>query len=468
MPALHLVATGRASSWEQAVGYAALRYLLPRPDTTKEGLPSARASTSASIISEAGHDSDQSAALLLINTVRQHLSNASVPSTSSYGAQRSSGADAMARAATAKLALEALIEGVPGGPETVPAVFDPVLALTRHPVADVRRHAFGALLALASHDERVLVDATSSALALMQGNQELSTAHDRINSEARSPQGRGKQSERASPSSERDPGVIRAVVRVLSHALQRGIVPPAEVVTTLLRVLEDLRKKGSDHVKSNGYIYHGVNSPWLQCAVLDALRDCLVLSKPAMGLPASDPASTDAPGTLDKAMLYEIQEALLGTYALAAHLTDAAYAVCLSAARVLGQLPILEPHDFGNPDGSDPWEPIRTHVRAQLGAKNSNKRVLAVRLLDALGPSRWTGVSAPDATASVKQGENLGHEQRSGPASQSKNDGWLNENDMGRLMSFLADKDDTLRRAVSACGADIICLLRLHFTVRKS
>ncbi|EPQ30340.1 uncharacterized protein PFL1_01866 [Pseudozyma flocculosa PF-1] len=475
LPALQLISL--ATRWQDTlVGHALLAYLVPsagipifRHDTlqiqtghvsdlvdTQSSTSAASEADSAIRLSDPDHRGRaEGPSLLLLNTFRKHLIDGGQAMS-----RKSPSSQSLTTALRTHATLTAVAAGRPCGTSVLASLATPLLRLTGHRDAAIRRGALLAMWRCATYEEEELIlEERGPSQGPRQGGEMLQATLQIVREMLASPQAFISDDSAADstldPGLERvetDPAVLRAALRVVELARDVRVLSPTDAVDLAVNALQSLewapvhlvaslshgatnlmasnnrldglRMRAAAKARSKvaaDFDYHGLRTPWAVIASLDSISASLQ----ALHGPPVDPSAAAA---------MELERTLLRIYLRASEGRDAALAVCVSAACCLGHVYRLKRKGGPAASSSSPvdvdgetaalWLALSEHVKHQLGSTNANRKVAAIRLLSALEATGWA--SAVDDTGS--------------PFS-------LGEREMAALMSLLADRDETVRRA---------------------
>ena len=409
LPTLQLVSL--ASRWSDLlVGYGMLRFLIPSSISSQ---PSK---------SESNDDAGSASALLLLNTYRKHLIDAD------RQRQTSSTHHNLGRTSAT---LSSVAVGIPSGAVVLPSLATPLLKLTHHPKAHIRKEALNAMWRCSQYEQ----DDQENAESIKGDGEMIQATLQAVKDMIASPLALVPDAEpeasikRIQARVESDPSVLRAAVRVIDLSRDMGATTAQEATHLLVCVLQSIewapghldlgeslagvpvgtrtkldtiRGRSAAKARSttaSDYEYHGLQMPWTVIACLESLIRSTSTTRPPLA--------------------EELEKAVLRIYIRASQGVDAALAICVSAARLLGQLHTQDTVTDG--EAAALWNAASQHVKAQLLSSNANRKVVAVDLLSALLPIGWT---VPSDSAIFT----------------------LDEDEMGTLMALLGDRDQTVRR----------------------
>lgn len=428
------------------------------------------------------HRSDDSSSLLLLNTFRAQLMatveqphDASIrhrsrSPTASRSSSRSKPGNTPQDATSARVGfraiacLRSLALGIPQGPAVLPSLASLLVTLTRHPDPSIRSMTLNAMLTCASVDtvdqaqkegQIEMLEAALTIIRLVLA----STYAFSPGSDLDEQQGMilSEMEKRVDP----NPAVLRSCIRVVEHARSAGIISTSEAACHAFEVLQasrwapmhlDLPTLQQERIASavatrtesmrarkaaqqsaslqSDHDYHGSYAPWLVNASLESLTRSIE----SMG--------HTSPLGMSQETREEILRTALSIYSLASQGKNAALAVCISAARCIGALhqPGMSNSTSGHPESETFtfWSSLSTHIKAQLRSTNPNRKTAGLVLLEALLPVGWAQANAGVGVEDAQQ-EDSSRVAETSPLRMS-------EEDMGHLMSLLADQDSSLRK----------------------
>lgn len=409
VPSLHLAATGTTSR-QVCVAYQLLACLLLRTNKSKE---------------------EESTSLLQLNTLRSHL--AAQPDTPL----------ARVRLHCALVhTIEALHAGTIGA-ESLPALWAPLLHLTRCVDAGVRERAVCALGALSRlGDEGIKAVARSrlgEVLARAEAPLEQSLRGEASDSSSRRKE-KGKERESSArikhgsrrhrpkeaqvpqhTGPETEGSVKLAALRALRLALRAKETQPEAVAMSALEVL---RQAGSAALQAT-----------LLLGALELLLECTETQQ------------------LSPPLVTEIRSATLALLVLTApQQTGSAFALQVGAAQLLGALHSTASTSATSASAEDEagWAALNAVLKAHLGGKNANRRAVGVRMLSALVPLGWAAAPGAAEEALIGEAEEKGNKEEKETMERRKAGVVLQESEFAALMSGLAHPDSTVRTLVSS------------------
>lgn len=282
------------------------------------------------VIKDQGEDEQRQTALLLLNTIRQHLE--SIPASDPLkgiekGARQStSNVNSSLVLARATLALRSIIFGVPTGPDIFPALYSPISRLCHHSderIQSLALDALGQIQSYLDYDEslsRAIWDRVHSILAKFDKKRN----------------GTGR-------------GITISLKKALLRAIRRAVDQ---------RVLD--RKRACELAST---LIDLEGSPASSIACVEFVMDV------ASGGEVDQRSLENIKMTLSKICLDDPHN----------------YSILFSAAQILGKLALVELP----PKSSQELQSIWVLVKSHLGAKNANRKLLVLGALESLLPYRW-------------------------------------------------------------------------------
>lgn len=276
------------------------------------------------------------------------------------------------RYAQTYFALSSILSGLPSGPDVVPALFGPTLSLVGHRDAKLNALAIDALAKLESYvkdDDSVAIAAwerTKTVIAAEYGTGE-------ANGKARA--------RKTAPSLP----LLKPCLRSIRRASQRGYWDVERSLEVLCHILDGLVHDDADHA--------------LVRATSEAIAQVAALGNPK-------------PHILEKAAV-----ALVDAFGNC----QSTYSTALGIVRALGALQsraqtLDPPHALAPKNLDAVWNAVRCHLKA----RNANRKILVLGLLDALIPF-----------GNLDEAHGFGADE------------------VGQIVSLLGDMDSTVRRRVS-------------------
>lgn len=319
VPALHLLATAQRARGLQ-IAYDVLNALLG---------PSAAS------------DIEQSAsALLLLNTVRQHLSG----TAQSHGRRgmRLDNTSPSLDYACKHFALRSISSGTPSGPDVVPALYGPVFSLLSHEDENIQSLAIEALVKLDSYRQEEEDEGVAKAT--------WERIHDVVTAELK----RHGKSKAGSFRDTRGEGLQRALLKAAGYALSHQALSVEDYIDVLLHA-------GGQEA-----------SLWLDLAVV---RDLQVTVSRCQDILRPEVADKIASWINEKV-----------------HKREAHLSFLLAASDLCGSLSKTGTSGLKDKSARSIWALSGGH----LLARNANRKALALRVLDAMLPFGWASPKSAD------------------------------------------------------------------------
>ncbi|PWN51678.1 hypothetical protein IE53DRAFT_385955 [Violaceomyces palustris] len=428
LPALQLISS--SSKWSHLIiAHQLLRYLFSPPSS-----PSSTAQPSISDhLSASGHSAVDQASLLLLNSFRNHLVQSDQTLSRSRSGRSPQRSDRHERPARLYQTLSSLANGLPSGPSVLPSLATPLVNLTYHSDPQVRKLSLNAISKCSDYEDKLEDDAGEPL-----GYGEMTAAMAGRAMEMVMPSQGQSHAKVKDTVVETEPSVLRCIIRIVEQARNKGAITSDQALGIAFAVLQasgwvplneslsdlddhDLfdasraRAISKSRAKlGNSYDYHGLESPWLVMACLDSIRNSLSSCSKSNMVPSST--------------LKRLEACLLRIYHRSSRGGNASLAVCTACARTIGCVAKVsnswwDSRALGERDGEVGalWRSLTDHIRSQLHSENSNRKIASIGLLEGLIDCGWAGDD---------------------PSSPFK----MEERDMGRLMGFLADPDESTRR----------------------
>lgn len=317
------------------------------------------------VIEDQGEDEQRQTALLLVNTIRQYLESTLFTSPEK-GKERQTeqsinNSKSSVGITRVTLALRSVIAGVPTGPDIFPALYSPISRLCHHSDERIQSLALDALGQIQSYLD--YDDSLSRAI--------WERVHSILANIEKKKNGKGKAISMS---------LKMALLRAIRRAVDQNVLG-RETACELAYSLVDLG-----------------DSPTSSIACVKLVADMA------------------ARGPIGQTNLVNIRIMLCKIC-----LVDPKnYSILLSAAQILGKLALVDSSSTSSRELKSIWALVKGH----LGAKNGNRKLLVLSVLESLLPYRWF---------------------EGGNAAEIE----LEEVEMGTLMSMLGDRDESIRFKVS-------------------